>query len=77
MLFEHARALLRQRALRSEQDQPRDVPQLVRELAAFFDRPFREAHVLRRRHLHQAVAHRVGAVRVDDRQWVHAGPEAL
>ncbi len=44
------------------EDQPRDVPELVRELAALLDRAPAEADVLGRGDLQEAVAGRVGAV---------------
>src|SRR4029453_8286604 len=75
-LLERLRALFRRRALRGLDNQARDVPELVRELAALIDRAFGETHVLRRGHLHQPVAHRVRAVPVDHRQRAHTGPEA-
>ena len=46
------------RALAALQDQPRRVPELVRELRALLDRRVREAHVLRERVLQQPVARR-------------------
>src|SRR5579872_2875728 len=76
-LLERPRALVGRRACRRLQDQPRHVPELVGELAPLLDRALGERHVLRRRHLHQAVPRRVGAVAVDERERVHAGAEAL
>ena len=59
------------------QDQPGDVPELVRELPALLDGAGREAHVLRRGDLQQPVPRRVGPVRVDRLDRVDAGAEAL
>ena len=46
-----------------EQHEPGGIPQLVGELRPLLDHPLREAHVLGRAHLQQAVARAVGAVR--------------
>ena len=62
---------------RSAQEQPGDVPELVRELAALLDDAVGEADVLRRGHLQEPVAGRVGAVLVDHVDRVDAGAEAL
>ena len=58
-------------------DQARDVPELVGELAPLLDGAVGEAHVLGRGHLEQAVAHRVGALLRDHLERVDAGAEAL
>ena len=54
-----------------------DVPELVGELAALLDRAGREAHVLRRGVLEQAVAGCVGAVLLDRLERIEPGSEAL
>ena len=59
------------------EQQPRDVPELVRELPALLERALGEADVLRRGHLQQAVARRVGAVLRDQLERVDAVAEAL
>ena len=64
-------------ALRVLEDEPRDVPELDRELAPLLDRLRRVADVLRRRDLEEAVARRVGAVRLDRLHRVDARAEAL
>ena len=76
----------------AQEHEPRGVEELVRQLAALGDRALVEAHVLRRGHRQQAVAHGVGAVgrevaafgehgraraAVDQRQRVDARPERL
>ena len=77
VFLESAWPFRRGRALACEDDQPRDVPELVRELASFVDRTFRKADILRGRHLHQPVAHGVGAVCLDDGKRVHARAQTL
>ena len=57
--------------------EPRDVPELGRELAPLLDRPRRVADVLRRRDLEEPVAGRVGAVRLDRLHRVDPRAEAL
>ena len=74
-LFELARSRLRLDPLL--QEEPRHVPELVRELAALLERPLGEADVLRRGHLQEAVASGVGAVLRDQVERVDAGAEAL
>ena len=59
------------------EDQPRHVPELVRELAPLLDRAPAEADVLGRRDLEQPVPGRVGAVAVDRVERVDAVAEAL
>ena len=76
-LLERGRIDGRLDPLRVLEDQPRDVPELVRELAALLDRAGREAHVLGRRDLEQPVPRRVGAVGLDHLERVDARPEAL
>ena len=61
----------------AEQDEPRGVEELVRELLALRDLLGRVAHVLRRGHRQQAEAHRVGAVRVDLVERVDARAQRL
>ena len=60
-----------------EQDHARRVPELVAEPAALLDRALGEAHVLRRAHLEQAVARRVGAVPRDQVERIDARAERL
>src|SRR5206468_10119084 len=55
-LLELARLLVRDGVAGVRKDQPRDVPELVRELAALLDEAVGEADVLRRGHLQQPVA---------------------
>ena len=76
-LFERTRTFIGRYALAGGNDQPRDVPELVRKLAPFLDRSFGEAHVLRGRHLHEAVPHCVRAVRFDHGNRVHSCAETL
>src|SRR4029079_11393945 len=64
-------------ALRLLEDQPGDVPELVRELAALLDRTDGVAHVLGRGDLEEAGPRRVRAVRLDRLHRVDARPEAL
>ena len=59
------------------EQQPRDVPELVRELPALLERSLGEADVLGRRDLQQPVARRIGAVLRDHLERVDAGAEAL
>ncbi len=59
------------------EDEPAHVPELVRELAPLLDRAVGEAHVLRRGHLQEPVAHRVRPVVGDHVERVDAGAEAL
>ena len=76
-LLDRRRPLLRLDAFGSLENQPCDVPELVRELSPLVDGAFGERHVLGRGHLHQPVARGVGAVAVEERQRVHARAEAL
>src|SRR5204862_6877048 len=64
-LLERLRANLGTCVARAGEDQPSHVPELDRELSALVDEPGREADVLRRRHLQEAVAGRGGAVAPD------------
>ena len=76
-LLERPRPRVRLGAFRVRQDEASHVPELGRELASLDDRAFREAHVLRRGHLQEPVARRVGAVLRDQLERVDARPEAL
>ena len=72
-LLERLRLDAAERHVRARaEDEARDVPELVRELRALLDVPPREARVLRRRQLQQAVARRVGAVLVHGLERVDA-----
>ena len=62
---------------RVRKDQARHVPELVRKLATLLDRPDREAHVLRGRHLQQPVARGVRAVVLDRVEGIDPRAEAL
>ena len=76
-LFDGVWAVSRLDSLGLGEHQPRHVPQLVRELPSLFDSAGREAHVLRGRHLQEAVPSRVRAVLGDQIGRVDPGAEAL
>ncbi len=70
-------SLLRGLGVRVQQDQPRGVPHLVRQVAPLLDPVRRVAHVLRRGHGQEAEAQRVGAVDLDLVEGVDPGAERL
>ena len=61
-VLEALRAGRRQNGLDVEENQPRGVPELVREVTSLLDLGLGKADVLRRGHRQQAEAQRIGAV---------------